>query len=384
LYDPEQFGILELILRTSSFFAVLATFRLDLAIPLPKDELKAKYLLILSVAASFLVSTISLLIFILVREELVGFVKHDEFSFWLNFLPILILLSALTQCWNSLLLRLGKFSMISISKIADSFVNTGGKIFGGYFISASTSALVLPTFIGLGVACILPIFYLANYLRSAFNMFDFQKLKNTFSDYSEFPRINLPHALLDTVQIGLTVFLISHFFNATSLGLYALNLRILKTPTIIIGTTAGQIFFRTAASMYSKGENISKLFIKYLVFFAGLGIFIFVPLAIFGPELFAFVFGPSWYISGVLAQYTSAWMFMNFIASALSYLPLVVKQQKNALSLNVINFALVMISILTGYYIFDSFISCIILLSAVESVYFLALIFWYYKISIRH
>ena len=70
--------------------------------------------------------------------------------------------------------------------------------------------------------------------------------------------------------------------------------------------------------------------ILYLFFYPL--IYFIIPFAViyfFGTELFTFVFGDQWMISGRLSEIMAPWLMLNFIVTPLSTIPLVFNKQKS-------------------------------------------------------
>ena len=380
LYTPDQFSSLELVLRISSFFAVISTLRFDIAIPLPKEDDEAYHLFWLSVFSSLGVSLFCTLLFALFKSPIIQFLENDGFSYWMMFVPILVFLMGLSQTGSNSLLRISRYKTISLSRIVDTGVNNIGKIAYAFLISASVIGLILPNFFGAFFLALIPIIVLRKEVKRLNLKLSYNKLRSTFIKFSEFPKVNLPNAIIDVLHLSLVVIVIAHYFGAAALGLYALKVRILKTPSLVIGNAAGQIFYQTASRMHAEGQSIKKLFTRYLLYYLGTGLVIFMPFVLAGPWIFEFVFGESWKFAGNLAQVTAPWMYFSFIASAFAYVPVILEKQKKVLTLSLINFALVLLSWVGGFYIFDDFLATITLVAMVESVYFLFVNAWYYRI----
>ena len=92
LYSPEDFGVFALFLSLTSLFAVIATGKYDLAIIIPRKDIEAKYLIILSLIISFFVILL-VLVLVFTQYDLIKslFPKVTVYD-WLYILPISILL----------------------------------------------------------------------------------------------------------------------------------------------------------------------------------------------------------------------------------------------------------------------------------------------------
>jgi O-antigen/teichoic acid export membrane protein len=61
-----------------------------------------------------------------------------------------------------------------------------------------------------------------------------------------------------------------------------------------------------------------------------------IILGLVAPELFALVFGERWADSGLYAQWLCPWLFMVFVCSPLTRLPLILERQKSELVFQII------------------------------------------------
>jgi O-antigen/teichoic acid export membrane protein len=146
--------------------------------------------------------------------------------------------------------------------------------------------------------------------------------------YKDFPIVNSLHAFSDVIRTSGSIMLISSFFGSTILGFYALSLRVLQAPVGIIGSALGQVLYKKFTYMYNYNEDLSP-YVKKIIF-----ILFFIAVPSFGtlyyiaPDLFAFIFGEKWRIAGEYSQYLTPYLFINFIVSPISSLPIILNKQK--------------------------------------------------------
>ena len=114
---------------------------------------------------------------------------------------------------------------------------------------------------------------------------------------------------------------------------------------------------------------------------AVLGLPIFLILAFFGPEIFGFVLGEEWAIAGSYAQILTPWLFLNFVFSPFTDIPLIVKQQKKFFILSLVMNVLVVLAFAFGYYINGNIESAFILISIFQVIFHLYLGYWFWKIA---
>ena len=80
--------------------------------------------------------------------------------------------------------------------------------------------------------------------------------------------------------------------------------------------------------MYNEGQELSTLVIKMYKRLLILGAPFFLILFLISPQLFTFVFGDKWLEAGQIAQILVPWLFLNFLVTPVSCLPLIVNKQK--------------------------------------------------------
>ena len=103
----------------------------------------------------------------------------------------------------------------------------------------------------------------------------------------------------------------------------------LRIPAMLIGASLSQVFFNHISGKFNDGESILPLFKKIIGYLAIFSIIPFAVIYFFGSELFTFVFGDQWLISGRLSEIMAPWLMLNFIVTPLSTIPLVFNKQKS-------------------------------------------------------
>ena len=110
---------------------------------------------------------------------------------------------------------------------------------------------------------------------------------------------------------------------------------------------------------------------------------LFLIIIIFAPEIFAIFFGKSWREAGVYAQILSPWIFLNFIVSPISQIPIIVHKQRSGLAIGMVyNLSIFMPLLLTSY-LNKSIIIGLCSVSICASIVLLYYAYWVYKISQR-
>ena len=201
-------------------------------------------------------------------------------------------------------------------------------------------------------------------------------MKAVGKTYENFPKINSLHAMGDEFKnIGVNT-TISYVFSDVVLGFYSMTFRVLRAPLTVIGNSFGQVFFQKAAEMHGKGESIELLIKNTVKKLTIIALPIFLVILFFGPDLFAFVLGDNWRVSGEYTQYLTPWIFLNFVIAPVQQVAIIMNKQAKIFLLSIIGNVLIVGSILMGGFIFDDIKTGLLMLSLLQVFYYLYIYLW--------
>jgi O-antigen/teichoic acid export membrane protein len=125
-YGPTAIGIGSIFIALHSFLLIVATGRYSLAIPLPKSEISAKYLiLIVALLAALLATSFGLFIVIVglhFGNQIGAILSMPEISVWIPWLGLMSAVAGLFEAVNYWLVRNKKFhtkSILNVSHLLD-------------------------------------------------------------------------------------------------------------------------------------------------------------------------------------------------------------------------------------------------------------------------
>ena len=379
IYSPEDFGIFALYFSILGLIGIIATARYEIAIVLPKTDEDAINILVLSLGITiFLTFVISLLI-IFFKDSILNLFNAQDLGNLLYFVPLSLLLVGFYNSFNYWSNRKKRFNNISNSRIAQSTGTGFGQV--GFGVSGIFGGMILGNIIGsIFSTTILIKNFLKNDTQLIKNI-DKNKVIKEMKIYKDFPLVNSFHAFSDVIKTSLSVILISTYFDSAILGFYTLSLRVLQAPLGIIGSSFGQVLyqrFNTAKDNDESIYEIAKSVIIKLILFA---LPIFITLYFIAPELFAFVFGEKWKIAGEYTQILLPYLFMNFIISPISQIPIILDKQKKFFYLSLIGNIAMPTIIYIGYEFGYDIKKIFLIMSTFFVVYFIIMLIWILKIS---
>jgi len=319
------------------------------------------------------------------NEPLAHLLNNDEAAPYILLVPFTSLLYGLNQAltyWN---IRKRNYALMSTSRVGQSITNSSVSLSLGYsFLKAN--GLVIGHITGHIAALIYTFFRTNSKAEITFSKSDFNKeeLKALAKKYSDLPKVNGVHALTDMLQVTGVVFVISAVFGSVTTGLYGLTMRILQAPLTMIGSSFSIVFYKEASEKVATNQKITKLLRTTIMTLAAISFPVFLTIMIFGPDLFSFVFGESWRDAGVYARILSPYLFMNFISSPVSHLPVILNKQRQFFLLSLIGNILILSSILVGAFVFDDFKTGLLLITITQVIFTSFILIYFYTISKRH
>ncbi|QGG47198.1 lipopolysaccharide biosynthesis protein [Heliorestis convoluta] len=313
IYDPTDFGVLGLFTALVSIISVIACWRYELAIVLPKEDEDAANVLALACLIVLFMTGITAILVLLGRSWIAEQLGSSELGSYLWWLPISILGAGLYQALNYWSTRRKKFKQLSISRIFRSFGTVGVQLPVG-LMKVGASGLVGGQVAGQAIATVVLGYQTWRNEKSfIYKAISKTKIKKIFIENNEFPIYGSPQALLNSISQNIPLFMLAYFFTPEIVGLYTLAHRLLSVPLGLISQSFKQVIYQKISETYNKEGHVYEVVLKATVGLAAVG---FIPMLIItfaGPKIFSLILGEEWYFSGVYSQWLIIWMFLGFI-----------------------------------------------------------------------
>ncbi|MGD6831741.1 lipopolysaccharide biosynthesis protein [Sutcliffiella halmapala] len=348
LYDPEAFGIFTLFSSIVIVLSVIATWRYELAIVLPKEEEDAANVLWISNICVLLTTFISIILILLFGDMFSRAMDSPELKPWLWWLPISIFASGIFQSLNYWYTRKQHFGRVASSKALRSVGTLGVQIPMG-LLSATPLGLVIGYVVGHIVSFItLLMHFIKNYKVSVKESISVEKSKKVAAEYKDFPKYSAPQAFINSLSQNIPAFLLAYYFGPEVVGLYSLSHRLLNMPITLIAQSVKQVFLQRASTAFNNGENVYRLLVKATLGLLALGVIPSIIIIIWGKPLFGFALGSNWYEAGGYAQWMILWLFIGFVNSPSFVVIQVYGYQKYLMYYEILLFAARTLTIVIG------------------------------------
>jgi len=347
LYTPDDFGILALFMAISIVLSVIATGRYELAIMLPEEKRDASNLLALAVLLTIGTSVITFILVLFLKGFIAGFFDDPGIENWLYFIPLVVFFTGIYNTFNYWSTRHKTFKRNAAARISQSSAMVGTNL-GLGFAGSGAIGLVAGYILGQAVAAFVLAWRTLQKFPELTKDISRHLIKSNAKKYRNFLKINTPHAFIGSLQDHGIVYVIMAFFNKAILGSYSFAFRLVTAPASLIGSSIYQVFYQKATTALQEGQEIQPMVLRIYRNLFAIGLPIFAILFFWGPPIFGFVFGEEWIMAGKIAAIIAPWLFLNFIATPVSCITVIMNKQWQGMMLSIADITLKVIAIAIG------------------------------------
>jgi len=353
LYSPEDFGNYSTITAIVLIIAIIANGKYDLAIMDSKDdnkERKATYYL------GMLLTIITCIIVLIGGSILLKInLIHNYGILDLILITIFTFFASNNSILNVWLNKSGQYKQISRNRIIYSIVNILGIIIFG-ILKLGYLGIVFSVLLSYLTQCIYVYAFLNRKTNFFDYKFDFNEIKNQAKKHIKFPKFQMPSLLLNTASTQMPILLLTQYFGNQVSGWYAMTIKIINLPMTIVGNSIGEVYFKEASEIESKGDRKRLSEFTYNTF-KKLLIIGLIPMTLligYGDILFSFVLGQEWEMAGIYAMILAPWYYVVFITSPFTHLFTILNIQKKNLIINIVMLISRILCIIIGAVLFAS------------------------------
>ena len=330
LYSPEDFSLLAVYLSIVSVVAVIACFRLEVAIPLADDDDDAANLLALSLLGLSLITASSLALVLAMPEALAAWIGKPEIAPYAWLIPVGIALAgtyASAQFWAT---RARRFGAIARTRVAQAIVGVSTMLMFGW-IGLIPLGLLLGNMLNIGAGSLNLGLKAMRADQEKLRRVSPQHMKLTLRKYYRYPVFSMPEALFNIAGIQIPVLLIAAQ-GGSEAGFLLLAMQIMTAPMALLGGSISQVYTSHAAEKFRQGQ-LTTFTVSIMRRLAIIGVGPLVMIGILAPFIFPSIFGADWVRSGEIVTLMVPWMLLQFISTPVSMVMFVVGRQRTMLAL---------------------------------------------------
>ena len=328
LYTPQDFGIFAVLSVFVAFASVFSTLKYENAIISVETFHEAEQglysILFISLVMSIFASFLLFVTAILVNISL----YNVAFAF-------LIICISLISAWNLTIYyfcnRHSHYKFMTKGRVYGAIGLASISILFGFFFEGFWG---LP--IGLLAGLIINLIYYFSVIKEI-NIRNIYLLRGGYSNFlksnSRFPKFLLMSSFLDQLSAQGHILLFAQIFGQATSGALSIYQKLAGLPSVLIGSALGDVFKRKASEQLRENGECRRIFLKTASLLFAIGVIPFLILLTLGPDVFKFLFGKQWEISGQFAQILSPVFLFGFIISPLSSLIYLEDNQKFDLGL---------------------------------------------------
>lgn len=316
LYAPRDFGLLSLFTAFVSSVGMAASGRYDMAMLLPRGRAAARQLFGLAVWVSLGFSAAYGLLIIVMPDGLRRMLGADSLGAWLYVVPIALLLTSTRTTLGYWANRRGNFRALVQAQWSQALlVAIVSVTLGG--LGAGFVGLLLGNLAGLlGTAALLSYVFKDEFSASTLPWSRSKvALSRRFKDY---PLYSASSAIVDGVTLTLPVFFLALHFPASTLGYYALVIRVANAPLSFISSAVGQVNLKKIVQLLHEHGSVGAYLARLTLALVSVAAVPTLLLIASAPWLFRHVFGAQWEEAGEYLQILMPSLAVRFVASTIS------------------------------------------------------------------
>jgi O-antigen/teichoic acid export membrane protein len=309
-YAPAEIAQFSSFVALATIFGIISIGRVDAILPIIKDKMEA--IKVFNAGFFFL---------FVVSITLAFFLYLYTVKFW-YYVPFAVFGIGLNALLTAQAIREKSIHLLGYSKIIMTIVNSGIAVTLG-FLNYSVEAMIWAWILSYYVSSLafLSIVYKKNLIVIQLPKQALIHLHKSKLGYSTL------HSLADAFFGQYLLFVaIAFYYGEPVLGLFAFMFKYVKAPIILVSSSVSPLFLSETASLLRAKISIRSMYyktIKSSLFFA-------VPFCVilfFGATwIFEIWCGPQWTEAGKMAQYLLPTLFLSFVYSPISILPILLEK----------------------------------------------------------
>jgi len=366
VYSPQDFGVFVVVASTLAILTSIGSLRYETALLIPKEERRAEVLLFVALASVVLTSCVTALVLGIAsfgHLPLGPLSVAHRYLFWI---PIGLLAVGFYTCIENWGLRHRHFNTIARARAWQGVTgclvqlglavlvrgpsglisgNIAGQSVGGTRLAAKTHAFSRtrrPT--------------MREFAREAFR-------------YRDFPMLGSASVLLNVAALQVPSLFIAQFFGIAVAGWYALGLRCVSLPMLLVGRAVAQVYTAEAAKLaVTDISEMRRLFKQTALRLLAIGVVVLVPIAVVMHFAVGPIFGSSWKPAGTYILIISPNVLAQFVTSPLSQTLVIFQRLRLQLAVDTVRLIGVVGALVVCHYLNYSVVMALGALSAIMVV----------------
>ncbi len=347
LYSPEDVGLLQIFLSISTIVTIFSCLSYQTSIMLPKEEEDSANIFALCVLLIIITSGLCGLVVSINSDWIERTLNAPELSSYLIFLPFFIFLNGNLVVMNYWLSRKSQFSIIAGANVSNSLFCKVIQIKTKIEAISIAPGLIIGILVGYAIADLFMLRWICKDAR-LLEFINHREIIKMAYRYKNFPIYSSWSTVANEISLQAPSFMLSMFFSPTIVGFYSIAFQAVSLPMNFLGSAVAQVFFQKASEEKNRTGSIKYIVEQVHQRLIAMVLFPMLILMIISEELFGFVFGSKWDVSGLYVKLLIPWILIMFISSPLTSIFCVLEKQHYGLLFDLILLLSRLISLYIG------------------------------------
>ena len=321
IYGPEAYGVLGTFLSVTLMLIPVAALTYPMAIVLPRRDGDARGLVRLSLLIALAMAALVALLFQLFGEALTSRLQMQIIQPYLMLVPLVMFSGAALEICQQWLFRTQRFRITASVAVGHSLLFNSIRTLAG-LVQPSALVLVCSTALQhalhasmLGLAMLRAKPHVDNHTEEHGDRHEAQPGLGALAHrHRDFPLFRAPVMLINAVSQHLPTLILAVYFGPAAAGFFALCRQAMSMPTNLIGKSVADVYYPRISRAIHDGEPVAAMLIKATAALALVGLVPFSLVVVFGPWLFALVFGEQWQVAGEYARWLALAEYLVFVS----------------------------------------------------------------------
>lgn len=346
LYSPDDFGLLNLFLSIGGVLVILANSEMHFTVVLPKDERRAVacfhncLLVVMGV-------TLLCLLAVPFSSAIASLFNAPMLADWMFLLPLFVFTQALWVLLNYWYTRSKLYGNISFYQLSQSTLSAGAKCGFGFAGFSGGGMIVSMVFAPLVSILVSVRMAFAKCLRPLLRI-DRAECRLAAREYVNFPKYDMPRAVINNFSCNLPFFLLTPFFGLAEMGFLGMAFTLALRPINVVANSLNQVMFQRTAELVQNKQKISLMFRGFVSYALMAVIPTFTVLYLVLPWLTEWLLGEGWHVTGDYIRLMLPWVALTCIASTINFIPDVFRRQRGLLVFEIAYFVIRAIALVVG------------------------------------
>lgn len=315
LFTPEQFGVAGLIQSSSIVLIPLATGQYFVALGIARNRSESINIAFLSIflIPIFAALVLPLVLYFAANPQILP-TSFAGVAIYLWTIPAFVIAGGLlfvSRLWE---IRHAHYG----SQVVNRLIESGGIALaqiGLGLLGVGALGLILGRWLGIVAATTHGIgLILAQIGRRGLRAISLRRICALAVRHWRFPAFQLPAQTLARLTEQSLPLLLGLFYALPAVGFYWFANRLLERPAIVLGDNVGRVYYQHAADLRKEARPVSPLFWQSTTMLAAMAIIPFGIVILYGPSLFALIFGAEWTMAGRYARWIALANFAMLLA----------------------------------------------------------------------